>query len=372
MQRLSLLLVEDSEDDALLVMHAFRRAGHDPLFERVDTEEAMVRALGDREWSAVLSDWSMPSFDAMSALRVTQAAGRDVPFIIISGTLGDENAVLAMRLGAHDFVPKDRLSRVVPAVEREVREAELRAEQRQTVARLRSSEAALAKAEKLRALGQMAAGVSHDLGNVLNPLSLYIQFAERALEHGDKAAAAEALGNLRAVVRRGVETLDRFRNYGQQEPEAPTQRVDLDRIAREAYQLARARVASAGARFVQISLQLGAPPQIDASPIDVLNALVNLLFNAVDAVGSGGSVVVLRTGIHDRRPFAEVEDDGPGMPPDVQGRVFEPYFTTKGADGTGLGLAMVFACMKRHEGEVELETALGRGARFRLWFPPAA
>jgi signal transduction histidine kinase len=103
-----------------------------------------------------------------------------------------------------------------------------------------------------------------------------------------------------------------------------------------------------------------------------VSALVNLLVNAIDAAGTTGKVITLRSGESDGGSFVEVEDDGSGMPLDVEKRVFEPFFTTKGTEGTGLGLAMVYATVLRYGGSITLDTALGRGTRFRLWFPAAA
>jgi signal transduction histidine kinase len=100
---------------------------------------------------------------------------------------------------------------------------------------------------------------------------------------------------------------------------------------------------------------------------------VNLVVNAIDAIGASkqGTKIVVRTGSNDGASFVEVEDDGPGMPQEIAKRVFEPFFTTKGEEGTGLGLAMVYATMQRHGGDVSLDTAAGKGTRFRMKFPRA-
>ena len=91
--------------------------------------------------------------------------------------------------------------------------------------------------------------------------------------------------------------------------------------------------------------------------------------NAIDAAGPDSKALTMRSGEDDGGSFVEVEDDGPGMPADIESRVFEPFFTTKGDEGTGLGLAMVYATMQRYGGVITLDTAVGRGTRFRLWLP---
>lgn len=125
-QPLHVLLVEDSEDDSLLTLREIRRNGYTVIHERVDTEEAMTQALTSAHWDIILSDYSMPNFSGLAALKLAQKMKVDLPFIFVSGTIGEEAAVTAMKLGAHDFFPKARLTRLVPAIEREMQEAERR------------------------------------------------------------------------------------------------------------------------------------------------------------------------------------------------------------------------------------------------------
>jgi len=146
-QPLRALLVEDSEDDALLLGLILKQGGYDLTSERVDTPESMRAALDRHEWDVVVSDYVMPRFSGLAALRILQERGLDLPFLIVSGHIGEETAVAAMKAGAHDYLMKDRLARLVPAVERELREAEVRrarhlAEERRRIAveQLRLSE----------------------------------------------------------------------------------------------------------------------------------------------------------------------------------------------------------------------------------------
>jgi PAS domain S-box-containing protein len=134
------LLAEDSETDAKLVVKELRRAGHEIEFERVDTSAGMRAALARGGWDLVISDWAMPGFGAQAALRLLREIDLDLPFIIASGTIGEETAVEAMRAGANDFVLKDRLARLAPAVERELRERDERASRRRAEEALRASE----------------------------------------------------------------------------------------------------------------------------------------------------------------------------------------------------------------------------------------
>ena len=135
------LLAEDSENDALLLVRQLRMGGYDVTWERVDTAEAMRAALGRQPWDIVIADYEMPRFSGLAALELLKASGKGLPFIIVSGSIGEEEAVASMKAGAHDYIVKGKLARLVPAVERELREAvEWRARQRAEVALQESEE----------------------------------------------------------------------------------------------------------------------------------------------------------------------------------------------------------------------------------------
>ena len=127
-----MLIVEDSTDDAELVLRQLRRAGYDPVSERVQTAAAMQTALEREAWDLVVSDYSMPQFDAPTALNLLNLSGHDIPFMVVSGSIGEDIAVAMMKTGAHDYILKQNLTRFVPAVQRELREAENRRQQKLT------------------------------------------------------------------------------------------------------------------------------------------------------------------------------------------------------------------------------------------------
>ncbi|HKJ43722.1 MAG TPA: ATP-binding protein [Sunxiuqinia sp.] len=127
-KKIRTLVVEDSEDDALLILHQIKKAGYEVAYERVETSREMEVALEKEKWDIVLSDYAMPHFNGLEALSLLKEAGIDIPFIVISGTIGEETAVKAMRAGANDYLMKGKLKRLVPAIERELREADSRAE----------------------------------------------------------------------------------------------------------------------------------------------------------------------------------------------------------------------------------------------------
>ncbi len=130
MSLLRVIIVEDSEDDLLLLLRALKKGGYEPIYNHVETREGLQEALKDDRWEIIISDHAMPRFSAPEALEVLKESGKDLPFIIVSGTIGEDVAVNAMKSGAHDYIMKDNLSRLAPAVDRELRESRVREQHR--------------------------------------------------------------------------------------------------------------------------------------------------------------------------------------------------------------------------------------------------
>ena len=137
---LRVLIIEDSEEDTLLIMHELKRGGYDPKYERVETAGAMNDALNQQEWDIVISDHSMPHFNSFKALDVLKKRGLDLPFFLVSGSIDEEMAVSGMKAGVHDYIMKGNLKRLIPAIARELRDAVVRRERKQAEEALRSSE----------------------------------------------------------------------------------------------------------------------------------------------------------------------------------------------------------------------------------------
>jgi signal transduction histidine kinase len=223
----------------------------------------------------------------------------------------------------------------------------------------------MVRTEKFRALGQMSAGIAHDLKNLLNPLQLYADHLRDVAD--DRNEVLEAAGRIERVLNRGLETVERLKDFSRLTPEeseaVPT---DLNTMVREAVEISRPKLAG-----TSLVLELGEPPLVPLRQADCVTAIVNLLFNAVDAVQAKGKVTV-RTGTSGNGVFVEVEDDGPGIPESIREKILEPLFTTKGKHGTGLGVPIVYAFAQRHGGRLEIESEPGHGATFRMWFPGEA
>jgi len=181
---LRVLIVEDSEDDAILIMRELWRSGYDATFERVDTHESMTAVLAEQTWDIIIADYSMPHFSGLAALTLLKESRLNLPFILVSGTIGEDLAVAAMRAGAHDYVMKDNLARLGPAVQRELDEAEVR------LARKRAEEALRESEEKLRKI----LGSSPDAITVTDLNGNIIECNQATLDIHGFSAKEELLG----------------------------------------------------------------------------------------------------------------------------------------------------------------------------------
>jgi signal transduction histidine kinase/ActR/RegA family two-component response regulator/HAMP domain-containing protein len=240
---------------------------------------------------------------------------------------------------------------------------------------LRQTQQAVMQQERLRALGQMASGIAHDINNAISPVTLYTESLLET-EPGLSTRARDYLTTIQHAMDDVAQTVSRMREfYRQREPQLTLVPVDLNRLAPQVVNLTRVR-------WSDMPLQNGAVIQLrtefaeNLPPIlgvesELREALTNLIFNAVDAMPQGG-VLTLRTFKTTATPYQvaiEVADTGVGMDDDTRRRCLEPFFTTKGERGTGLGLAMVYGTVQRHGAEIEIDSAPGRGTTMRLLFP---
>jgi signal transduction histidine kinase len=369
---LRVLLVEDSEDDAELLVRELRRGGLEPRWLRVDTRDALEAALTEDRWDAVFADYSMPRFSAPEAFLMLKARGLDVPFIIVSGTVGEEAAVAAMKSGVHDYLLKDKLARLVPVVERELREAEVRAERRKMQERLMIS-------DRMASMGTLAAGVAHEINNPLASVMANLELAVQSVEElagrlGD-SAELDGIGEELQDAREGAE---RIRNIVRdlkifsRSGEDRKGLVDVQRVLESATRMAWNEIRHRG-RLVK---NYSAAPLVEASEAQLGQLFLNLVVNAAQAIAEGDAenneVRVSLSTDGAGRAVIEVADTGAGMSKEVQEQLFRPFFTTKPIGvGTGLGLAICHQIVDGLQGHMEFETELGRGTAFRVYLPPA-
>ena len=244
---------------------------------------------------------------------------------------------------------------------------------------LRQTQQTVMQQERLRALGQMASGIAHDINNAISPVALY---TEMLLEQEADLSkrTREYLETTQRAIGDVAHTVARMREfYRQQDTELVLSPVDVSVLAQQVIDLTRARWSDMPQQrgiVIELRSELGQKlPQVAGIESEIREALINLVFNAVDAMPDGGTLTVrTRTTEGPAKSWhvdVEVVDTGVGMDEETRRRCLEPFFTTKGERGTGLGLAMVYGVMRRHNADIEMDSAIGQGTTMRLRFPMA-
>jgi len=366
------LLAEDREDDAEILLAELRRLGYEVEWTRVETREAMAAVLAE-PWDVIVSDFAMPAFNALEALALCREREVDVPFIIVSGTIEEEDAVESLRLGAYDFITKGRLARLGPAIERGRRELGERHARR-------SAEARLQQAQKMEAVGQLAGGVAHDFNNLLGVIEGYCDLLLKDVV-GDERTH-QRLEQVRRAAGRGAALTRQLLAFSRQKA-FEARPVDLNAVVSGLEGMLRRLISE----DIQISSVLAAGLYtVNADAQRIEQVLMNLAINARDAMPGGGRLIIETSNVDldetyvlshpDTKvgPYAmlAVSDTGHGMDAQVLSHVFEPFFTTKGAGkGTGLGLATVYGIAHQSGGHVAVYSEPGRGSTFKVYLPRA-
>lgn len=372
---LKALIVEDNERDAILLMRELNRGGYELNSERVETAEALNAALDREAWDIVLSDYSMPRFSAPAALALVRKRGFDLPFIIVSGTVGEETAVEAMRAGANDFMPKGALARLLPAIDRELREAAAHAERKKMREQLLIS-------ERMASVGMLSASVAHEINNplavVLANLEMVLQQLEAPASDGS-APAAPPLDALIGPLRDAHEAAERVSNiardlkiFSRSSNEELRGPVDIERVLESALRMASNEIR----HRASVIRHYNKVPPVHGNEARLGQVFLNLVVNAAQAIPEGRAsenrITLSIRGGENKRVLVEVSDTGTGMPPEVASRVFDPFFTTKAESvGTGLGLAICHRIVSSLGGDISVESRPGHGTVFSVSLPHA-
>jgi GAF domain-containing protein/ActR/RegA family two-component response regulator len=233
---------------------------------------------------------------------------------------------------------------------------------------VRRTQEQLVRMEKLRALGEMASGVAHDFNNVLAVILGRAQLLQRKLQD---PTFRRWLQIVEQAALDGAQTVRQIQEFTRVRRDQPTQTVDLNHAVRDAVAMTRTRwqheSQSRGVE-IRLALDLGVVPPVDGQPPELREVLTNLILNAVDALPHGGEIR-LATRLRDGRVEVSVADTGVGMSDSVRRRIFEPFFSTKGPSGTGLGLAMAYGIVSRHGGEILVDSTEGVGSTFTIRLP---
>jgi len=375
---LRLLHLEDDRVDAELIETTLIEGGIPCQSQVVDTRQAFVAALKECRMDLILADYSIPGFDGMTALTLARQHCPDVPFLFVSATIGEELAIDAMHQGATDYVLKQRLGRLVPSVQRALRELNDRAERNRAEEALRQSEKQFRQSQKMEAVGRLAGGIAHDFNNLLTVIMGYSQvlLTELGPQHPLRGKIEETLkaGERAATLIRQLLTFSSKQALDPKVLSLNTAVTGLESLLR--------RLIGEDIHFVSRLDPTNARLRADQSQLE--QVLANLVVNARDAMPKGGTLTIetaqvelTRSPVYHLTPLAPghyvrltVSDTGCGMDRKTQSHIFEPFFTTKEeGKGTGLGLSTVFGIVTQCGGAIDVTSRLGQGTRFDLYFP---
>ena len=232
----------------------------------------------------------------------------------------------------------------------------------------RELEAQMLQSEKLTALGQMAGGIAHDFNNLLQAILGYAQLMAKNPANAD--IVRRGLDVIEAAATGGAETVRRIQKFARLRPDEPFVSLDVNAVVHDAVAITRPRWEERSAKSglpLRLDLDLKPVPTVMGRPSEINEVITNLILNAIDAMPRGGTLSI---GTHAAGSVVlTIADTGTGMPEAVRKRVFDPFFTTKGESGTGLGLSVSYSIVKRHGGEMRVESQIGRGTTFTITLP---
>jgi len=361
------LLVEDSEDDAQLLLRELRRQGYRVEHERVETREAMALALSDKTWDIILCDYSLPQFNAMNALIMLTESGLNIPFLVISGTIDEETAVTLLKAGADDFLVKGRFARLIPAIERGIKAAESR-RLRQEVETGRAnltSNLEVVNAE----LQHVLYTAFHDLRSPLVIIRGFLEMLKQDLQTERRDRIQIDIEHIEGATDKMEKVLSsslKFAKIGT--VHHPMEDVDLCGLVPETVRWLEASLRSKNIT-ITISPDL---PIIYGDRIHLGELLKSLIENAVKYMGSQPKPhIEIGVGKQDNQPVIFVSDNGQGIDPRYHNRIFNLFEKLDPmTDGAGIGLALAKRIVEMHGGKIWVESeGEGKGSTFAFSVP---
>jgi two-component system, cell cycle sensor histidine kinase and response regulator CckA len=368
---LRILHLEDDANDASLVQAALEAAGIPNEITCVEGRHDFVSALERGGFDLILSDYTLPSFDGLSAIAAVRAGWPDLPVILVSGSLGEERAVDSLKSGATDYVLKEHLFRLAPAIRRAMVEVDERAERRRL-------QAHFIEAQKMDVIGQLVSGVAHDFNNILAVIIGYSDLITTDLQQD--SPMRKYIEEIRHASDRAAGLTRQLLIFGRKQTIVPVVIdlndvvMDLDKMLRRLIDANIEMTIRPGKKIAHIKLDSGYVGQV----------LMNLVVNARDAMPNGGKLIIATENVkldeHSARTqkgavpgdyvVLSVSDTGTGMSAEVKALLFEAFFTTKPlGKGTGLGLATCQTIVNQSGGHIDVSSEVGKGTTFSIYFP---
>ncbi len=384
-----ILIVDDEPSNVRLLERILELYGIGELRSTTDSRKALS-CLFEFEPDLVLLDLNMPHLDGFAVMaQIKEAMPEDsyLPVVVLTADITAETKRRALSAGAHDFLTKPldnsevvlRIKNLVENrflhLEMQNRVRERTAQLEEALERLGSTQQQVVKQERLRALGMMAGGIAHDFNNAL---TMMLGYAELLLPWLQQHATSRELAYLNHIIgaaQDSAHVVSRLREfYRPAENNEIRVAVDLSELAQASVSLTapkwKGRSRADGVQ-IEVVTELADVPPVAGNAVELREVLTNLIFNAVDAMPDGGTITMRTT--HDASGVVlAVSDSGIGMSEAEIARCLEPFFTTKGEGGTGLGLAVVYGIVQRHEGTIDITSKKGVGTTFSIRLPSTA
>ncbi|MGH9861890.1 MAG: response regulator, partial [Candidatus Acidiferrales bacterium] len=335
------------------------------------TEEEFVRLLHDHDYDIILADHSLPTWNGLEALKSLRELGKETPFILVTGSLGEERAVECLKAGASDYVLKDRIVRLPFAVKRALAEHHAHSERKRL-------EQQLLQTQKMETVGRLAGGIAHDFNNLLNVIGGYAELLRTSLDPDSPAQAQVA--EIQKASERASGLTRQLLAFSRQQVLAPVA-LSLNAVVEGMQEMVRRLIGEDIELLINLAPELGS---VKTDPGQMEQVIMNLVVNARDAMPEGGRLVLQTANIElddsycrqhvgvQPGPHAllSVNDTGVGMEQETLSHIFEPFFTTKDkSKGTGLGLATVYGIIKQSGGSVWAYSEPGKGSMFNIYLP---
>jgi two-component system cell cycle sensor histidine kinase/response regulator CckA len=368
----NVLHLEDKVADRELTAAALAADGLECEFNYAVTQAEFLAALADDSCDVILSDFTLPSYTGLEALEEARRRRPKVPFLFLSGTLGEERAVASLKMGAADYVLKDHPDRLASAIRRALGECECQ-QARQ------AAEVQWHQDQKLGAIEQLARGMAHELNNQLSPVRAYAELLFLAPGLANEPSK-QMLAEIITAVDRSADLIRRLGVFSRSQMIHPAPVVLNEVVAGLA-----PRLRSVLGEQIEMQLKYAAQlPGLEGDASLLQQAILNLASNARDAMPHGGvfyidTAPVKVSPVHDQADYITqagelvcltIRDTGGGIQSEHLPHLFEPFFTTKPVgQGVGLGLATVYGIVQQHHGWIEVATRPGVGTEFKIFLP---